>query len=294
MTLEEHSDSRRPLALLAFASAASAQWTLENNNTPAAIRTITRSSVGLVRRSRWAEAPTRSRVWGRHEQRGELGATSARWRARRRSSTATPASLSDGGTLVVLRLPRADGQPLPDHGVPQHGRRRLVGPTTARWPRTTAACFSARLTFGSRATATCSATTTPSRLPTDAGQSRQANGFMENARPKFSYGMAWTTYAGVASRPSNPGHVRARRPLVRGQPRGERHDARVRERRSREHGPERASTRSCRTTTATPGDYASRQEIWAPTKNGVQFNAYCPLAIRLRRRAGGDRVLHGR
>lgn len=28
-------------------------------------------------------------------------------------------------------------------------------------------------------------------------------------------------------------------------------------------------------------DYASRRKFWAPTKNGVAFNAYCPIAARI-------------
>ena len=263
------------LALLALASAASAQWTLENNNTPAAVRTITRSSVGLVG-GRVGGSPNAIEVWASTND----GVNWSRIGTVASSSTiqyGDACFLSDGGTLVYCAFREQSGS---------HFQITVCRSTNggSSWTYDSTVASNDRglflgapyLWFSRDGNVQCYYDS--EQAATDAGQPGK-QWIMENARPKFSFGAAWTTYIGVASRPSNAG-VFARDGLSTVVNLDGNDMMLVCESVDPANTARNALYSVLSHDNGHTWDFTSRQRIWAPSKNGVQFNAYCPVAIR--------------
>lgn len=100
------------------------------------------------------------------------------------------------------------------------------------------------------------------------------------AKPKFGYGQAWTTYSGVASRPSDA-NTFARDGMSSVVNLGGSDMILVCEGVDPANTSRNALYSVMSHDNGHTWDFTSRQKIWSPVKNGVEFNAYCPMAIRV-------------
>ena len=177
-----------------------AQWSDKNANTPAPIRFITRSSGNRLIGGRVGGSPNAIEVWASTNN----GSTWSRTGTVASSSTVEygdPCFLSDGGTLVYCAFREHQGSQFQitvcrstdggstwafDSVVASNTQNRFLG----------APC----LWFSRDGTVQCYYDS--EQVAADSGHPGWQWLYM-NARPKFSFGAAWTTYQGVASRPSN-------------------------------------------------------------------------------------------
>jgi len=263
--------------LLGATGAVHAQWTSVNANTPAAIRCITRSSSSRLIGGRVGGSPNAVEVWGSTNN----GTNWTRISTVASSSTVQygdPCFLSDGGTLVycafrehvgstyqitICRSTDGGNNWVFDSVASSNNNNRFLGAPFLWFSRDgNVQCY-----YDSEQAAA------------DGGHA----GFQWialAARPKFSYGAAWTTYTGVACRPSNAA-IFARDGLssvcnLDGS------DMML----VCEGVDPNNTARNCLFSIKSHDnghtwDFNSRQLIWAPRNaSNIQANAYDPLAIR--------------
>lgn len=253
-----------------------AQWSDKNANTPAAIRYITRSSGNRLIGGRVGGSPNALEVWASDNN----GSTWYRTGTVTSSNTVEfgdPCFLSDGGTLVYCAFREHQGNRFQitvcrstdggnswvfDSVVSVNTNNRFLG----------APC----LWFSRDGTVQCYYDS--EQAAADGGHPGWQWIAMA-AKPKFSFGAGWTSYSGIASRPSNA-NVFSRD----GMPSVVNLDGTSMMLVCEGIDPSNPS-RNClyalkSYNNGVSWDYNSRQMIWSPRKNGAQFNAYNPHATR--------------
>lgn len=264
------------LTCLLAAEPVQAQWTTKNANTPAAIRIMTRSSGGRLIGGRVGGNPNAIEVWGSTNN----GSTWSRVSTVAQSGSiqyGDPCFLSDGGTLVYCAFREHFGSTYQivvsrstdggnswafDSIVASNNRNLFLGAPYLWFARDgTVQCY-----YDSELVAT------------DSGRPGWQWIFM-NARPKFAFGGAWNSYSGVASRPASL-NTFARD----GMPSVVNLDGSAMMLVCEGVDPANTARNALYSIKSYDNgrtwDFNSRQRIWAPYKNGVQFNAYNPLATR--------------
>lgn len=258
------------------AGAQQQQWSDLNANTPAAIRFITRSANNRLIGGRVGGSPNAVEVWASDNN----GSTWYQTGTVASSSTieyGDPTFLSDGGNLVYSAFREHEGSRYQitvsrstdggnswtfDSVVANNDQNRFLGAPCLWFSRD----GMVQIYYDSE------------QVAADTGHPGWQWLYM-NARPKFAFGAAWTSYQGVASRPSDE-NAFARDGMASVVDLDGSTMMLINE------GVDPANTnRNCLYAIRSydngrTWDFNSRQTIWAPTKNGALFNAYNPQAIR--------------
>jgi hypothetical protein len=265
------------LALALSGRAAQAQWTTVNGNTPAAIRIITRSSGGRLIGGRVGGAPNAVEVWASDNNGTDWYRTGTVAGPTTAAEFGDACFLSDGGTLVyaafrehwgnhwqitICRSVDGGNSWVFDSVVDSNDNNRFLGAPYLWFSRDgTVQCY-----YDSE------------KAAANAGRPGYQWIFMK-ARPKFAFGGAWNSYSAVASRPSNTAVV-----ARDGLPSVVNLDGSTMMLVCEGVDPNNPA-RNClfaikSFNNGRTWDFATRQKIWAPFKNGVQFNAYDAHAVR--------------
>lgn len=266
------------LIVLPFlAATANAQWTLKNNNTPAPIRFVTRSSGGRLIGGRVGGNPNAIEVWASTNNGSAWSRISTVSGPTSSSQFGDVCFLSDGGTLVYCAFRERFGSTWQitmcrstdggntwafDSVVDSNNQNRFLG-APALW-------------FSRDGRVQCYYDS--EKVAADNGQPGK-QWIMMRAKDKFAFGGAWNAYSAVASRPSNMGTF-ARDGMASVCNLGGSTMMLVCEGVDPANTARNALYAIKSYSNGVSWDYNSRQRIWAPFKNGVQFNAYCPVVVR--------------